>query len=288
MINNYFTTKLFAINLFLQQNDCRYITTLILGLCIGSFLNVVIYRLPIMLNTKWLEHNQSNNSSSKISLFWPSSFCPRCQNKLKWWMNLPLLSFIILKGRCFFCKKKISLLYPSLELTTALFFTAIAYNYHDLFHLLSYSVFFSVLLVLSIIDWQTMLLPGEITLPLLWLGLLLNLYGYLSGSLLSAVTGAIFGYSFLAIIYWLFKLFAHKEGLGFGDFKLLAAIGAWLGQKYIIPIALLSSLFAIFYALLMFLIAKKSLKVAIPFGPFLALAAICCILFVNYIEPISL
>lgn len=304
-----FNTYITELDLLLQKDSLRYIIAVVFGLCIGSFLNVVIVRLPVILKHKWakqsLEFLEEENldpelleqviinlslksSSEKISLSFPASHCVYCQQKLQFWMNLPILSYLILKGRCYFCSKKISIHYPIVELATALLFGYIAYLYQDLFHLLEYFIFFSVIIVAAVIDFQTMLLPDEITLPFLWLGLLFNIQGFISGSLLSSIIGAIFGYIFLATIYWTFKLLTKKEGMGFGDFKFLAAIGAWLGVNYIIPIAMISSISTIIYAIAFFMIKRKNLTTAVPFGPFLALAAGLCVLLVNYIQPSSI
>lgn len=301
-INTYIT----QIDLLLQNNSLRYIIATILGLCIGSFLNVVIVRLPIILKHKWakqslefLEEENLNkelleqisinlalkSSCTKISLAFPASHCVYCQQKLSFWMNLPLLSYLFLRGKCYFCSKKISAQYPLVELITALLFGCTAYLYKDCFHLFEYFFFFSVLIVAAVIDFQTMLLPDEITLPFLWLGLLFNIQGFISGSLLFSIIGTIFGYIFLASIYWVFKILTKKEGMGFGDFKFLAAIGAWLGVNYIIPIAMISSVSTIVYVLALFLIKRKQITSIVPFGPFLALAAGLCVLLVNYIQP---
>ncbi len=304
-----FNTYITELDLLLQKDSLRYIIAVVLGLCIGSFLNVVIVRLPVILKHKWakqsLEFLEEENldpelleqvtinlnlksTSEKISLSFPASHCVCCQQKLQFWMNLPILSYLFLKGRCYFCSKKISICYPIVELVTALLFGYISYLYKDLLHLLEYFIFFSVIIVAAIIDFQTMLLPDEITLPFLWLGLLFNIQGFISGSLLSSIIGAILGYVFLATIYWTFKILTKKEGMGFGDFKFLAAIGSWLGVNYIIPIAMISSISTIIYAIALFLIKRKNLTTAVPFGPFLALAAGLCVLLVNYIQPSSI
>ena len=287
MISSYLNYHWPALAIFLQCSSCRYICALILGLCLGSFINVVIYRLPIMQGYA-PDHINIQNCKQTLSLMQPASFCPQCRLSLRWWMNLPLLSYIILRGRCHFCHTKISYLYPVVEIATTVLFLALAYNYHDAMHLISYSILLISLLALSIIDLKTMILPDILTIPLMWLGLIANLYGDLSGSLLLSVTGAIIGYLFLATIYWLFKLFTKKDGLGFGDFKLMAAIGAWLGNQYIIPVALISSSFAILYAVVNFLLLKKNMREAIPFGPFLSLAAVCCLLFNHFVQPVLL
>jgi leader peptidase (prepilin peptidase)/N-methyltransferase len=301
-VNTYIT----ELDLLLQKDGVRYIIAIILGLCIGSFLNVVIVRLPVILKHKWAKHSlefleqefhtpplsqlaaniHENSAVAQLSLAFPSSHCIHCQNKLKFWMNLPILSYIILQGKCYFCTTKISLFYPFIEFLTAFIFIVIAYLYKDFFHLLTYYIFASIVIVAAVIDCKTMLLPDEITLPLLWLGLIVNMQGFISGSLISSVLGAILGYGFLAIIYWTFKLLTKKEGMGFGDFKFLAAIGAWLGVNYIIPIAMISSCIAILYTVVLVIMARQKITQVVPFGPFLAIAAMLCVFGINYIQPL--
>lgn len=292
-----------SIDLLLQNNILRYTIAITVGLCIGSFLNVVIVRLPLILKVKWLLQsvdliqNELRNAHiveqllehipmlRKLSLAFPASHCPNCFKSLKWWMNLPVISYILLKAKCYFCKEEINSVYPIIELLTAVLFCSIAIIYQDLWHLLAYATFVSIIIVAAVIDYQTLYLPDELTLPFLWLGLLININGFLSGSVVNSILGAITGYLFLGIIYFLFKVLTKKEGMGFGDFKFFAALGAWLGVSYIIPIALISSIAAIIFAVISFLLKQKKLTEAIPFGPFLGIGAISCVLFSNYIQP---
>lgn len=265
----------------------RLCVLLILGLCFGSFLNVVIYRLPIILNAKWRGQAQEilglpSESSKKLSLSFPSSFCPKCEQKIPWWTNIPLFGYLAVRGKCYSCSQSISLRYPIIELSTAILFVAIGYHYNDSWQIVFACGFTAVIIALTFIDLDTFLLPDELTLPLVWAGLLVNLHGLFSGSLEASIFGAVIGYLSLWSIYWAFKLITGKEGMGYGDFKLLAAIGAWFGWQILVNVLLISSLLGIIYAITLRLLGKLESGKAIPFGPFLGGGAIASLFFTKF------
>lgn len=253
-------------------------TLLLLGLCIGSFLNVVIYRLPVMMERQWrsdcceLLEVDSEARTESFNLATPNSRCPECDHQIRPWENIPLLSYMALRGRCSECGVKISLRYPIIELTSGLLAVLLGWHYAgaDL-SLLGALIFTWALLSLTMIDIDHQLLPDNITLPLLWLGLGFNLLGTYA-PLFDAVVGAMAGYLSLWSVYWLFKLLTGKDGMGFGDFKLLAAIGAWLGWQALPMVILLSSLVGAVIGILMMFLQRKGRDVPIPFGPYLAIA----------------
>lgn len=259
--------------------------SIVLGLLVGSFLNVVVYRLPIMLQREWkqqcceyleLENTEpdSNASSAKFARFnlqTPDSHCPHCNHKIRPWENIPVVSYLALGGKCAGCKKKISLRYPSVEFVCGLLSGLVAYTFGPTWLTLALLVFTWSLLALTLIDYDEQILPDNITLPLLWLGLLVNAVDLGFGvSLSDAVIGAIAGYLSLWSFYWIFKLATGKEGMGYGDFKLLAALGAWMGWQSLLPIILLSSLVGAVYGILMIMIAGRDRSQPMPFGPYLA------------------
>ena len=262
----------------------------VLGIVIGSFLNVVIYRMPIMLQHKW--HNDCvqllsdecalPETKSPVNLVYPASHCPKCSVKIPAWANVPLIGYFILGGRCFNCKIKISRRYPLIELITGVLFVAAGYLTNDSFILLGFLIFLSFVICLIFIDYDTFFLPDELTLVLMWLGILFNLHGLIAPSLESSVIGAALGYMLLWSIFWLFKLITKKEGMGYGDFKFLAAILAWVGYQGLIPITLAASVLGIIYfvGLRIAMLFKSNLSAPgllnyqIPFGPFLGSASI--------------
>jgi leader peptidase (prepilin peptidase) / N-methyltransferase len=253
------------------------IVSSVLGLCIGSMLNVVAHRLPVMMQRAWdsdLAEAQGHEPPElpRYNLFLPASHCPACKNPLKWWHNIPVLSFLILRGKCGHCNSSISVRYPMVELLCAGLFLAIAYAYPPGFSALAIMGFAASLLVLAIIDLDTYLLPDSITLPLLWAGLLFNLF---TGQvpLASAVAGAAAGYVVLWLIYQLFKLATGKEGMGYGDFKLLAAIGAWMGVTALFSVVLFASVSGVVFGLFIQTIRGKKKTEAFPFGPCLVMGA---------------
>ena len=257
----------------------------VLGLLVGSFLNVVVYRLPIMLQREWREQccdyleikntvPDSNESSAKFTVFnlqKPDSHCPLCNHKIRAWENVPVLSFIFLGGKCSNCKAKISIRYPAVEFVSGVLSGLVAYYFGATWLTLALLLFTWSLLALTLIDFDQQLLPDNITLPLLWLGLLVNTLDLGSGiNLHDAVIGAMAGYIVLWGFYWAFKLATGKEGMGYGDFKLLAALGAWMGWQSLLPIILLSSLVGAIFGVGMILFMGRDKSIPMPFGPFLA------------------
>jgi leader peptidase (prepilin peptidase)/N-methyltransferase len=248
------------------------------GLVIGSFLNVVIFRLPQQLYRRWnIESHDilgiENNTTEEpaVTIAWPASRCPKCGTPLRPWQNIPVLSYLFLKGRCASCSVSISAQYPFIELLTATVFALMMYFYGATAITFYGFVLACCLIALSGIDLRERLLPDEITLPLLWLGLFVNMNGTFA-PLPDAVLGAIAGYLSLWGVYWLFKLITGKEGMGYGDFKLLAALGAWLGWQLLPLVIVLSSAVAAIIGLLAITIGGKDRNLEIPFGPFLATA----------------
>ena len=251
----------------------------LLGLMLGSFLNVVIYRLPLMLERRWAAECaqwQGNEvaEAPPFNLLVPASACPHCQAPIRAWQNIPLVSYLLQRGRCSHCLAPISWRYPLVELSSGLLFAGFAWFYGLSGWWLVASLFSVTLLTLALIDARTQLLPDYLTLPLLWAGLLYNLW---SGRvpLADAVMGAVLGYLALWSVYWLFKLVTGKEGMGYGDFKLLAALGAWLGWMLLPLVILLSSVLGAVFGILLLLLSKHEKGQTMPFGPYLALAGWC-------------
>ncbi len=281
----------------------------LLGLAIGSFLNVVIHRLPPMLERQWWADvaaqlrdsdsfrrtfsaeappglNQAGTALRRtiaalgpLSLVQPGSRCPACGHRIRWHENIPVFGWLRLRGRCSACGVRISPRYPLVELGTGLLFAAVAWRLSGQPAALLYCGMVAALVALTMIDWDTTVLPDVITLPLMWAGLLAAALGWLPGLTLAAsLWGAIAGYLSLWSVYWLFKLTTGKEGMGFGDFKLLAALGAWLSWQAILPIVLMASMLGAAVGLLMKF--KGSLREGrfVPFGPFLAGGGIAVLL----------
>ncbi|MEP5764432.1 MAG: A24 family peptidase [Halieaceae bacterium] len=251
---------------------------LLLGLTVGSFLNVVIYRVPVMIERdeqlycSQLLETDTEISEEAFNLAQPNSRCPHCGHAIKPWENIPVLSYIALRGRCSQCGSGISLRYPIIELTSGLLAIILGLHFGTAGAALLGALLLTwALLALTMIDFDTMLLPDSITLPLLWLGLLFNLFGVFA-SLPDAVIGAMAGYLILWSVYWLFKLATGKEGMGYGDFKLLAALGAWLGWQSLPMIILLSSFVGAILGILLMLLQKRGKDIPMPFGPYLAIA----------------
>lgn len=246
----------------------------ILGLIIGSFLNVVIYRLPKIMEREWREQcadiqGHPPDSEPALSLSVPRSACPSCGHTLRAAENIPVLSYVWLRGRCAHCRTPISVRYPVVEaLTGILSGCAAAYFGYGL-PALGAILLIWALIALTFIDFDTQLLPDSITLPLLWLGLFFNL-SHVFVPLHSAVIGAIAGYLSLWSVYWLFRLVTGKHGMGYGDFKLLAALGAWLGWSMLPLIILLASVIGATVGILLIILTKHGRSVPIPFGPYLA------------------
>jgi leader peptidase (prepilin peptidase) / N-methyltransferase len=244
------------------------------GLLIGSFLNVVIHRLPKMMERDWkLQLSEANGEAvvdaPSYNLLTPGSTCPHCGHAIRAWENIPLLSYALQAGKCSACRASISPRYPIVEAITGLLAALCVWKFGPTAAALGAFVFSASLLALTCIDLDTFLLPDAITLPLLWIGLLFNL-SHTFTSLPSAVIGAMLGYLVLWSVYWLFKLVTGKEGMGFGDFKLLAAIGAWLGWQMLPLTILASSLVGAFVGISLIVLRRQGRDTPIPFGPYLA------------------
>ena len=250
----------------------------LLGLMVGSFLNVVIHRLPIMMERDWAAQCAEFKGEAvpvlePLSLARPRSRCPHCGHPITALENIPIISWLVLRGRCKGCAAPISLRYPLIEALTGLLFGLAAWHFGFTAAGLGALVLIAALFALTVIDFDTQLLPDDITLPLLWIGLALNAFNVYT-DLKSAVIGAMAGYLSLWSVYWLFKLFTGKEGMGYGDFKLLAALGAWLGWQMLPLTILLSSLVGAVVGISMMVIARHGRNVPIPFGPYLAAAGL--------------
>jgi leader peptidase (prepilin peptidase)/N-methyltransferase len=252
---------------------------LLAGLCIGSFLNVVIHRLPKMMERDWREQcaelagTPAPAAAGPYNLVVPRSACPACGHRITALQNVPLLSWLALRGKCAACGARISARYPVVELAAGLIGAYAAWRYGPTLQALGAMAFGWSLLALAAIDLDTQLLPDDITLPLLWSGLLLNVWGTFV-PLSTAVLGAVAGYLALWLVYWGFKLATGKEGMGFGDFKLLAAIGAWLGWQKLPLVILLSSVVGAAVGIALIVLARHGREKPIPFGPYLAAAGL--------------
>jgi leader peptidase (prepilin peptidase) / N-methyltransferase len=266
------------------------VSVLLLGLCVGSFLNVVIHRLPKMLDREWKsqcleylgqQHGEANSGSGgnetgkategRYNLVVPRSACPSCGHKITALENVPLLSYMVLRGRCSACQAKISIRYPIVEALTGAVSAFVAWHFGFSLATALALVFCWALIALTFIDADTQLLPDDITLPLLWLGLLVNVGGMFT-DLRSAVLGVVVGYLVLWLVYWGFRLLTGKEGMGYGDFKLLAALGAWLGWQMMPLVVLVSAAVGAVVGLVGILAAGQGKGARIPFGPYLAAA----------------
>ncbi len=250
----------------------------ILGLLVGSFLNVVIHRLPRMMERDWhLQcaelRGETAPEKERLSLAAPASRCPHCGHAIRAWENIPVLSFLLLKGRCSGCQAPISLRYPLVEAFTGLLSAFTVWHFGPTLAAAAALLLLWAMVALTGIDFDTQLLPDSITLPLVWLGLLFNISGTFT-DISSAVIGAMVGYLSLWSVYWLFKLATGKEGMGYGDFKLLAAIGAWLGWQMLPLTILLSSLVGAVVGVALIVLARRGRNVPIPFGPYLAAAGL--------------
>ena len=248
----------------------------VIGLLIGSFLNVVIHRLPLMLERQWQQDARDmlelgdQADGTPLSLSKPASRCPSCGHQIRWYENIPLISWLVLRGKCSGCGSRISWRYPLVELETGLLFAACAWHFGPHPFTLAWCGVVAVLVAASMIDWDTTLLPDDLTLPLMWAGLVAAGLGWAALPLRDALWGAVAGYLSLWTVYWVFKKATGKEGMGYGDFKLLAALGAWLGWKMLLPIILISSIIGAVVGIILKL--KSSLREGqyVPYGPFLA------------------
>ncbi len=259
-----------------------YATAGILGLCVGSRLNVVIHRLPKMMEASWREEcaaleGREPPPKQAYNLFTPRSACPSCGTPIKAIHNIPVVSWLALRGRCAKCAAPISARYPLVEAMGGVVAVLLAWRFGYSAQLAFALVFGWAMLALAFIDFDTQLLPDDITLPMLWLGLLANVLGTYT-DLRSAVLGAVAGYLILWSVYWMFRLLARKEGMGFGDFKLLAAIGAWTGWQVLPVVILVSAGLGAIVGSIVLWASRRGRDTRIPFGPYLALAGIVGIL----------
>lgn len=258
----------------------------VLGALVGSFLNVVIHRLPRMLERRWSEEcaalhadlapGATNPPAEGVTynLMVPGSACPHCGHQIRWYENIPLLSYAFLRGQCSSCAASISLRYPMVELCTALLFAWCGWRWGLSWEALAWAGFSAALVALTGIDWDTTLLPDDITLPLLWAGLVLSAMGILAVPLKDSLWGAVGGYLSLWLVYWAFRLATGKEGMGYGDFKLFAALGAWFGWSALIPLILMASVIGAITGIGIKLFGQLREGGYVPFGPFLALAGL--------------
>jgi leader peptidase (prepilin peptidase)/N-methyltransferase len=275
------TTIFENINLVFETSPLIfYSTVLFFGLSVGSFLNVVAYRLPLMMERDWklechefleLDPPEIEPTLLSINLASPASACPNCGHKIRFWENIPVISYLLLRAKCSSCGSKISVQYPAVELVTGLASLVVAYQFGVTIQTLIALGFTWVLIALTLIDLKKQLLPDNMTLPLLWSGIFFSFF-VLFTDLKSSIIGAMAGYLILWSVYHLFKLLTKKEGMGFGDFKLLAALGAWVGFSYLPQIILLSSIVGAIAGISMLLIGKTKRQQPIPFGPYLAVA----------------
>ncbi|MCQ2994569.1 A24 family peptidase [Pseudomonas syringae] len=263
---------------FLASSPLAFVlSALVLGLLVGSFLNVLIYRLPIMMERDWQAQSlemlklPAEPESETFNLILPHSRCPHCAHQIRPWENLPVLSYLFLGGKCSSCKAPISKRYPLVELTCGLLSGYIAWHFGFGWPAAAMLVLSWGLLAMSLIDADHQLLPDDLVLPLLWMGLIVNSFGLFT-NLSDALWGAVAGYLVLWSVYWLFKLITGKEGMGHGDFKLLAMLGAWGGWQILPLTILLSSLVGAILGLIMLRLRNVETSTPIPFGPYLAIA----------------
>ena len=266
----------------MQSHLWFYLTTIgLVSLCIGSFLNVVIYRLPLMMKREWQTecrivladevNSKQQAEQAPFNLVKPNSTCPKCKAPIKAWQNIPIISWLFLKGQCATCNNPISVRYPLVEAITAILSLVVAYTFGATEQALLYIVVTWALVALTFIDIDHMLLPDQLTLPLLWLALIASVMGYTIAPS-DAIIGAACGYLSLWSVFWLFKLITGKEGMGYGDFKLLAVFGALLGWQSLLTIILLSSVVGAVIGIALLSIQGKDKATPIPFGPYLAIA----------------
>lgn len=279
------------ITVFQTEQWLFYTAIVLFSLCVGSFLNVVIYRLPVMLERDWRQQchefldiqGQEPDDQAKIGLATPASSCPHCGHSIRPWENIPVISYILLRGRCSACRTPISMQYPAIEAITALASVTVAWKFGVSIQTAGGLLFTWTLIALTMIDVHKQLLPDNLTLPLLWLGLIFALFDTYT-SLQAGVIGAIAGYLVLWTVFHVFRLVTGKEGMGFGDFKLLAALGAWLGWALLPQIVLLSSVIGAIAGSIMLVTGKTRTQQPIPFGPYLALAGWIALLWGNEIN----
>ncbi|OGB29802.1 MAG: methyltransferase [Burkholderiales bacterium RIFCSPLOWO2_12_FULL_61_40] len=256
----------------------------LLGLLIGSFLNVVVYRLPKMMERQWAAEcaelsGKEVATGEPFNLMVPRSRCPGCGHQIRWYENVPVISYLLLRGQCANCKIAISPRYPLVEIATGTLFFFCVWQWGATASGVAWCAFAAILLTLALIDWDTTLLPDDLTLPLLWLGLVSASLQWTSTGLNSALWGAVAGYLSLWSVYWVFKLVTGKEGMGYGDFKLFAALGAWFGWPTLIPMILLASVIGAAIGIAMKFTSGLREGGYIPFGPFLAGSGLAALFF---------
>ena len=257
----------------------------VLGLLVGSFLNVVIHRLPRMLERQWaaecaeLQGQAPASDAPRYNLVVPRSACPHCGHAIRWYENVPVLSYLALRGRCSQCAAPIGWRYPGVELLTGGLFAWAGLQWGLTTTAALWSGFAAAVVALACIDWDTTLLPDDITLPLLWAGLVASALGWLPTALPDALWGAVAGYLSLWLVYWAFKLVTGKEGMGHGDFKLFAALGAWFGWQALVPIILMASVIGAVIGIAIKLRGGLREGGYVPFGPFLALGGLTAMVF---------
>ncbi|PQO88836.1 prepilin peptidase [Massilia phosphatilytica] len=259
------------------------LAALLFGLLIGSFLNVVVYRLPVMAQHEldnYIAHEAGKDlpHPDRFNLMVPRSACPHCGHQITALENIPIVSWLFLRGKCSACKAPISPRYPIVEAVTGLLSAVLVWHFGSGWLGLASLAFAYFLIAMTLIDYDTKTLPDDLTYPLLWLGLLVNLNGTIV-PLRDAVIGAMAGYMALWAVYWLFKLATGKEGMGYGDFKLLAALGAWMGWTMLPTIVILSSVVGAIVGISLILFARRDRNNPIPFGPYLAAAGMIALLY---------
>lgn len=263
----------------------------LLGLLVGSFLNVVIHRLPKMMELQWaaecaeLQQGSAGLTSdptaepTRFNLMVPRSRCPHCGHQIRWFENIPVVSYLALRGKCGNCAAPISARYPAVELVCGALFAWCGWNWGLTWEALVWCGFSASVLALACIDWDTTLLPDDITLPLLWAGLCAAGLGLINTALTDALWGAVAGYLSLWLVYWAFKLITGKEGMGYGDFKLFAAFGAWFGWQALIPVILMASVIGAVVGIAIRVWGQLREGGYVPFGPFLAMAGLTSMIF---------
>jgi leader peptidase (prepilin peptidase)/N-methyltransferase len=262
---------------YLQQSTFSLVSfVFIVSLMVGSFLNVVIYRLPLMLEKKWLVQSQEIlgfpiENDQEFNLCLPRSHCPNCQAVITWFQNIPIISYLLLRGRCGGCQIKIAWRYPMVELLTAVSSTFVAWRVGYAEQLPFMLILTWVLITLSFIDFDHLLLPDVIVIPTMWLGLAISIDKVIVDSE-NSITGAIAGYLSLWLIYYFYKIVTNKQGMGYGDFKLLALFGAWFGWQVLPIIVFISAFLTLFFSICLVVFKKQEWSKPVPFGPYLAIA----------------
>ena len=260
------------------------LTLAVLGLLIGSFLNVVIHRMPLMMERGWRMESAELlgvkiEPTPEITLSAPRSRCPACGHQIRWYENIPVVSYLVLRGKCSACKAPISMRYPAIEILTALLFAACGIYFGAQPTVLLWCGFAATLVALTFIDLDTSFLPDDLTLPLMWAGIVSAALGWIPVTLSASIAGAVVGYLSLWFVFHAYRLIRGKEGMGAGDFKLLAALGAWMGWQAIPSIILLSSAVGAIVGIALIVFRRHDREVPIPFGPYLAGGGVAALFF---------